>query len=51
MCAGLPVQRYGPQELADAMGAEFDVLATQRQEHITPSGGTQQFIWVVAVRR
>jgi 2-polyprenyl-3-methyl-5-hydroxy-6-metoxy-1,4-benzoquinol methylase len=51
MCSGLPVQRYGPQELAAAMGAEFGVLETQRQEHITPSGSTQQFLWVVAVRR
>jgi 2-polyprenyl-3-methyl-5-hydroxy-6-metoxy-1,4-benzoquinol methylase len=51
MCSGLPVQRYGPRELADAMGAEFGVLETHRQEHITPTGGTQQFTWVVAVRK
>lgn len=50
MCSGLPVQRYSEQDLAAAMGESFTPVATQREEHVTPSGGTQSFVWVVARR-
>lgn len=49
-CSGLPVQRYSADELAQAMGEGFTVLRTQREEHVTPTGGTQSFIWLVAER-
>ena len=49
-CSGLPVQRYTADELARAMGEGFTVLRTQREEHVTPTGGTQSFIWLVAER-
>ena len=48
MCSGLPVQRYTEQDLVAAMGESFTPVATQREEHVTPSGGTQSFVWVVA---
>ena len=50
MCSGLPVQRYSEQDLVAAMGESFTPVATQREEHVTPSGGTQSFVWVVARR-
>ena len=50
MCSGLPVQRYTEQDLVAAMGESFTPVATQREEHVTPSGGTQSFVWVVARR-
>ena len=50
MCSGLPVQRYSEQELVAAMGESFTPVATRREEHVTPSGGTQSFVWVVARR-
>lgn len=50
MCSGLPIQRYSADALAQAMGEGFSVQQTQREEHVTPTGGTQSFIWVLAER-
>jgi len=46
-CSGLPVTRYDPVELADALGSGFDVLATMREDHRTPTGAVQPFSWVM----
>lgn len=45
-CSGLPVARYDAAALVSALGATFDVLATRREEHVTPHGNTQPFTWV-----
>ena len=50
-CSGLPVARYSPGELADAIGDDFDVVATRRDEHHTPQGVVQPFSWIAARRR
>lgn len=50
MCSGLPITRYGQDELAAAMGDGFTVLDTRREQHTTPTGGTQSFLWVLAQR-
>lgn len=50
MCSGLPVIRYSPEELEVAMGDGFAVTHSERQIHITPTGGEQKFIWIVAER-
>lgn len=50
MCSGLPVTRYSPAELEAAMGEGFAVTHTERQVHVTPTGGEQRFIWLVAER-
>lgn len=50
MCSGLPVHRYSAEGLAAAMGAGFEVIETLREEHVTPSGGTQSFQWVLSQR-
>lgn len=50
MCSGLPVSRYSTEELLAAMGAGFTPVTSQRELHITPSGGEQAFTWVVARR-
>ena len=49
-CSGLPVARYGPQELADELGPRWALIADDRELHITPAGVTQPFTWV-ALRR
>jgi hypothetical protein len=46
-CSGLPVARYGPEELATVLGADT-VLESRRAVHLTPDGRTQPFTWVVA---
>jgi hypothetical protein len=45
-CSGLPVERYGPDELAAAMGASR-LVASRRQDHVTPGAVVQPFTWVV----
>jgi ubiquinone/menaquinone biosynthesis C-methylase UbiE len=44
-CSGLPVVRYHPEALASELGEAFVLEHHFRDEHNTPSGGTQQFVW------
>ena len=50
-CSGLPVARYGPDELAEALGAGFAVVEVLEEDHVTPAGVTQPFTWLAARRR
>lgn len=51
-CSGLPVVRYGPDELLELVGTEdFDLLAHRPEVHCTPRGGTQRFHAVLLRRR
>jgi hypothetical protein len=47
-CSGLPVCRYGPEELTKALGSGIEVLIQEREEHVTPTGAIQPFTWVAA---
>lgn len=49
-CSGLPITRYSPAALQQAMGMGFEVLRTRREQHTTPTGGTQSFQWTLAQR-
>jgi len=49
-CSGLPVHRYSAEGLAASMGDGFALVESLREEHTTPSGGTQSFVWVLAER-
>jgi SAM-dependent methyltransferase len=44
-CSGLPVARYSERELAGQLGAEWTLIAGDREEHITPAGRAQPFTW------
>ena len=44
-CSGLPVMRYRPDELHDQFGAAFQLLDHRKEEHHTPSGAVQQFVY------
>jgi 2-polyprenyl-3-methyl-5-hydroxy-6-metoxy-1,4-benzoquinol methylase len=50
MCSGLPITRYSQAELETAMGEGFTVLDSRREQHVTPTGGTQSFRWLLAQR-
>ena len=50
-CSGLPVARYSAEDLADLLGAGFELLETRREEHVTPEGATQPFTWVAGSMR
>ncbi len=44
-CSGLPVMRYGADELHDEFGAAFTLLKHQKEAHRTPFGTEQQFVY------
>ena len=49
-CSGLEVRRAAPEELAELLGARFEVVEVRRTLHVTPGGATQPFSWVAALR-
>ncbi len=44
-CSGLPVHRWSAEALADELGAEFRVTESLRENHSTPWGSVQAFMW------
>lgn len=44
-CSGLEVERYSPDALHDEFGQGFRLIATEREEHQTPAGSRQAFIY------
>jgi ubiquinone/menaquinone biosynthesis C-methylase UbiE len=44
-CSGLPVMRYSADELHNQFGAAFQLLDHRKEEHHTPSGSVQQFVY------
>jgi len=42
-CSGLPVVRYTPQALADALGPGLLLETSDRHVHVTPAGREQRF--------
>ena len=44
-CSGLPVRRYSAESLAATLGAEFRLLDSRPETHITPAGTPQDFQW------
>lgn len=49
-CSGLPVVRYEPGSLAQALGPRFELVAERRQVHSTPQGYSQSFQFSVLRR-
>ena len=44
-CSGLEVQRYSREALHAEFGLPFRLIASEREEHITPAGVVQAFIY------
>lgn len=44
-CSGLEVKRYSPEALHAEFGAPFRLMASEREEHITPGGALQLFTY------
>ena len=44
-CSGLPVMRYRADELHDQFGEAFTLIQHQKEEHHTPFGTVQQFVY------
>ena len=44
-CSGLPVARYSTETLHREFGSAFDVVASEREVHTTPTGVQQSFLY------
>jgi SAM-dependent methyltransferase len=44
-CSGLPVQRYGPDDLLKVLGSDWIMVRTARELHVTPSGVEQMYLY------
>ncbi|VVN81049.1 class I SAM-dependent methyltransferase [Pseudomonas fluorescens] len=44
-CSGLPTERYNPTTLATALGDQFEAVDYILEEHHTPNGDTQKFLY------
>jgi SAM-dependent methyltransferase len=44
-CSGLPVVRYGPAQLSAELGDAFRLRKTVVEDHRTPSGSVQEFLY------
>jgi SAM-dependent methyltransferase len=44
-CTGLPVVRYDADMLEEVLGDDFKLIESWPEEHITPSGSVQPFIY------
>lgn len=49
-CSGLPVVRYSPEALLEALGPGFSLIESDAEEHHTPSGAVQRFVYCRFVR-
>lgn len=49
-CSGLDVVRYSEDQLATVFGPRFVLLKSSREDHMTPTGKTQQFIYCLFSR-
>lgn len=50
-CSGLAVSRYDATALAEAVGPAFELVESEREEHVTPAGRVQAFTFVRLRRR
>ncbi len=44
-CSGLPVMRYDPESLVATLGADFTLRHTELEQHTTPAGHQQEFLY------
>lgn len=44
-CSGLPVARYSADELHGQFGRDFQLIESRREEHVTPQGVMQAFVY------
>lgn len=51
MCSGLPVQQYDVASLVAQFETGFTLVHAAIDDHVTPSGATQRFTFVVLQRR
>lgn len=49
-CSGLPVRRYDARTLAAEFSDHFELIDSWQDDHVTPNGRVQPFLWSVLKR-
>ena len=44
-CSGLEVARYSPDALQDQFGEAFGTISDRTEQHVTPAGAKQEFVY------
>jgi hypothetical protein len=44
-CSGLPAERYSAEAVTGLLGPGFRLVATDLEDHLTPAGQAQQFMY------
>jgi hypothetical protein len=44
-CSGLPVTRYSAESLHHEFGGAFELVESVREQHLTPAGARQSFVY------
>jgi len=44
-CSGLDVRRYSVEQVGQLLGTGFQLRASELEDHLTPTGKTQQFLY------
>ena len=44
-CSGLNIVRYSPETMSAALGENFQLVETSTEEHKTPAGSSQSFVY------
>jgi hypothetical protein len=50
-CSGLPVMRRDPSQIAELFHADFKLIDSRLETHLTPGGGAQRFAYVSLQKR
>ncbi len=50
-CSGLPTMRYSPGELQAELGPRYELIDAEPENHRTPSGAEQRFVYCLLQRR
>ncbi|MHB8380357.1 MAG: class I SAM-dependent methyltransferase [Acidimicrobiales bacterium] len=50
-CSGLPILRYGPDDLMGVLGVDFELVTSCKEAHTAPGGVEQSFTWIAARRK
>ena len=50
-CSGLEIRRYNVRMMAELLGSAFELQTHELESHVTPSGGSQQFLYTRWKRR
>jgi len=49
-CSGLDIVRYSPETMSAVLGDAFQLVETSTEEHVTPGGSSQSFVYCRFIR-